>query len=748
MTRITLSRGVSACALGIALLTSAQAQEALPVIDIGAGAAPARRADAAVSGDPEKQTGYARTTSFGATKTQTPFIDTPAAVQIIPHEVIADQQSLNTMELVKNVSGVQATGRYFDSYLIRGFKTGYGETYRNGLKLEAMLGGEEVAFTDRVEIVKGPNSVLYGRIEPGGFVNVVTKRPQEEFKAEAHEQFGSWGLSRTSFDVTGPVDQAKTVLYRLMGVYDHADSFVDYEHRDNGAVALFLTFRPTQNFEFNVQVEHYQKRQTGPSGIGTIPVDLRYDADGNAQVIPGYNDRPLNLGRNFSIGDPGLWNNQPYVVRRTLFAYDWTYKFDEKWKITNRLHYSGSNDSHYGFETYGGFDGTTIYRAFYTDRNSNQSLSTNLDLAGEFTTGPVTHRPLVGIDWFSTERNSVGSDSYGYPLNIYAPVYGNIDSKLAYDSYITGSNLLWRATNRDFGVYAQDQMSFFDDRIHLLLGGRWDKAQSGYPKDYGDGWASCYPFCTGFPGNHYPEKPKLSPRAAVLFKVTDDLSVYGSYVRSLGPNNGVSRDGSAFPPQEGLQWEVGVKKLWLDGRVITSLALFDLRKKNLLQRDPFFPGRSFAIGEVASRGIELDISGQVTENLSVIASYTFDSVKLTNDNNNGNVGKRYNGAAPNVGNIWAKWDTAPHQSEGFEFGGGLYASDERYGSNDNTWKLPGYVRLDAMGAYRTEIDGHKVKFQFNIKNLADRRYFEYSDGYQYAYYGQPRTFMGSVNFQW
>ncbi|HEY8066425.1 MAG TPA: TonB-dependent siderophore receptor [Methylosinus sp.] len=748
MTRTTLSRGVSACALGIALLScAAYAQEALPTIDIG-NAGPGRRTDARAPGAADKETGYARSTSFGATKTQTPFIDTPAAVQIIPHEVIADQQSLNTMELVKNVSGVQATGRYFDSYLIRGFKTGYGETYRNGLKLEGVLGGEEVAFTDRVEIVKGPSSVLYGRIEPGGFVNIVTKRPQEQFRAEANEQFGSWGLSRTSVDVTGPVDQAKTVLYRLMGVYDHADSFVDYEHRDNGAVALFLTFKPAQNFEFNVQVEHYEKRQTGPSGIGTIPVDLRSGANGKPLVIPGYNDRPLNLGRNFSIGDPGLWNNHPFVARRTLFAYDWTYKFDEKWQITNRLHYSGNNDSAYGFETYGGFDGTTISRAFYGERNTNQTLSTNLDLSGEFETGPITHRPLVGIDWFSTQRSSNGSDSYGYPLNIYAPVYGVFDSKLAYDSYITGSNVLWRTTDRDFGVYAQDQMSFFDDRIHLLLGGRWDKAQGGYPKTYGDGFASCWPFCTGFPGNNYQDKPKLSPRAAVLFKVTDDLSVYGSYVRSFGPNNGVSNDGSAFPPQEGLQWEVGVKKLWLDGRVTTSLALFDLRKKNLLQADPYVPGRSIAIGEVASRGVELDIAGQATENLSVIASYTFDSVKLTNDNNNGNVGKRYNGAAPNVGNLWAKWDTAPNQSEGFEFGGGLYVSDERYGSNANTWKMPGYVRLDGMGAYRTMIAGHAVKLQFNIKNLTDRRYFEYSDNGRFAYYGQPRTFMGSVNFQW
>jgi iron complex outermembrane receptor protein len=656
--------------------------------------------------------------------------------------VIADKQALNTMEAVKNVSGVQASvGTYYDQYLIRGFKSGYGVTWRNGLQLEGLTGAEDILFTDRVEIVKGPASVLYGRIEPGGFVNVVTKRPQEEFKAEVNEQAGSWGLSRTTFDMTGAVDAEKTVLYRLMGVYDHADSFVDFEHRDNGAAALFLTFRPTSNFEFNTQFEHYQKKQTSPDGLGTIPVTR----------FQGFYNTPYALPRHFSAGDPGVWNDFPFVVHRTVFAYDWTYKFDEDWKLTNRFHYVINDENQTGFWGTGmSGDGAGIDRAFYNYLFQRRQISTNLDLSGAFETGPLKHKSLVGVDWWTSQADEFGLDSWGsepLTLNVFAPSYGNITGYLRYLVDNARANALYRHRRRDFGVYVQDHVSFFDDRVHLLLGGRWDKAEFNGSQIYGEWDSSCFPTCTAYPLDHAADKPKISPRAGILFKIDEDTSVYGSYVRSFGANNGAAKDGTIFPPEVGLQWEIGAKKLWLDGRVMTSLTFFDLTKMNVMQPDPTAPGFSRAAGTVKSRGIELDFSGQVTDNLSLIASYTFDSAKIVNDLGNGTAGNRFNSVAPNVGSLWAKWDTAPKASEGFEFGGGVYAMDERWGDNANSWRLPGYVKLDAMGAYRTLIDGHAVKFQLNIKNLTDKRYFEYSDGYGFAYYGMPRTFIGSVNFQ-
>ena len=361
--------------------------------------------------------------------------------------------------------------------------------------------------------------------------------------------------------MTGPIDEAKTVLYRLMGVFDHADFFVDFDHRDNAAVALFLTFRPTQNFEFNVQVERYDKRQAGPSGLGTIPVNPLLNVNGARLVIPGYNDRPLNLPRNFSIGDPGMWDNQPFVVRRMLYAYDWSYRFDEKWKLTNRLHYSGANDSDYGFETYGGFNGTTIDRAFYTDRNTNQTLSTNLDLSGELETGPIT---------IVLSLESIGSPPNGIPTALTTTAIRSTSMRRSMAFSIPSSHSTVTSQGRIRSGARRSEISasmrrtrspFSTTAFTCCSAARWDTAQTGFPKTYGDGWANCWPFCSGFPGNHYKDKPKLSPRAAVLFKITDDTFVYGELnVRSFGSNNGVSADGTVYPPEGSLQWEVGLKE--------------------------------------------------------------------------------------------------------------------------------------------------------------------------------------------
>ncbi|QGM44342.1 TonB-dependent siderophore receptor [Methylocystis heyeri] len=759
MFRISMLRGVSAGALTLVLFSSiAHAQEALPTIDVGNSAAPQNSgadpaAQTAPGGKeaPSAETGYRRTESYAATRTNTPLIDTPAAVQIVPRQLIEDKQILNTMEAAMNVSGVQAAnGTYYDTYLIRGFASQ--STWRNGLRLEGLIDDEETAFTERVEVVKGPSSVLYGRIDPGGFVNVVTKRPQEQFKAELSEQAGSWGLSRTVADVTGPIDAEKTVLYRAIGVYDHRDSFVNFEHRNNGAAALFLTFRPTQQFEFNTQFEHYEKEQTVPDGEGAIPVNLLYWPNGKPLVLPGFNDRPLNLPRSFSVSDPAMWTNFPYVVHRTLYYYDWSYRLNENWKVTQRLHYLMNIENQTGIGDWNGFDGMTINRAFINYGMNRKTINTNLDLVGEVETGPLTHKLLAGLDWYQYEENSpgfIGGGALTPPLNIYAPAYGYFTGLLHYMADSARNNILFRYRWSDFGVYGQDQISALDGRLQILLGGRWDKTYSVQSDTYGSSGSNCFPNCTGYPMTQYPENAALSPRAAALYKLYDNISVYGSYVHSTGASNGASvTDGSHPAPEVARQWEAGIKSQWLDDRLTASVALFDLRKNNVLQPDPANPGMSIAVGQVTSRGVEFDLAGQVTDNLNVIASYTFDVVKITNDNNNGNVGKWYYGAAPNVGNIWAKWDTAPHLPQGWEFGAGAYAMDSRYGSNDNSWKMPGYVKFDTMLAYRLPVDGHQVTFRFNVKNITDRRYFTYSDTSAFAYYGQPRTFLAQVNMAW
>ncbi|HOG03763.1 MAG TPA: TonB-dependent receptor plug domain-containing protein, partial [Accumulibacter sp.] len=264
--------------------------------------------------------GYVAKRANSATKTDTPILDTPMAIQVITRDVLDDQQTLSIQEAVKNVSGVQTPpGVYYDNFLIRGFSTG-SDTFRNGLKLNGVIGTEDMAFVDHVDVVKGPASMLYGRIQPGGLVNIVTRKPQDETAASLQQQVGSWGLLRTTADITGPANKDKTLLYRVMGVYDQADNFIDYQHHKNAAGAAYLSWLPSSSFQANLQLEYYDQKVANPGYT--------------AQQIPIIGNRPADVPRHWTQNDPVMWSQWPNTVKRTTAAFDWTYAFNDSWKLT------------------------------------------------------------------------------------------------------------------------------------------------------------------------------------------------------------------------------------------------------------------------------------------------------------------------------------------------------------------------------------------------------------------------------
>jgi len=216
-------------------------------------------------------TDYKLDNATTATKSNTPILNTPMAVQIVPRAALDDKQVISAQEAVKFVSGVQMpTTPYYDNFLIRGFDTG-GNTYRNGLHLAGIVGFEDFAFVDHIEIAKGPTAMLYGRVQPGGLVNYITKKPEDIAAYSVQQQFGSWGQIRTTVDATGPLDKDKTLLYRVIGTFDKADSFIDYQHHQNWAGLGELTWRPNTEFEANLQFEHYDQKNTNP-GYSAQPI--------------------------------------------------------------------------------------------------------------------------------------------------------------------------------------------------------------------------------------------------------------------------------------------------------------------------------------------------------------------------------------------------------------------------------------------------------------------------------------------
>ena len=233
-----------------------------------------------------------------------------------------------------------------------------------------------------------------------------------------------------------------------------------------------------------------------------------------------------------------------------------------------------------------------------------------------------------------------------------------------------------------------------------------------------------------------------------MFKITPEYSLYSSYSQSFANSNAtaLSYDGTPFKPEEAWQYEIGAKASLLDGKITASVAAFDLHRLNVVTADTVHLGYAIAAGEVRSRGVETSVAGQVTDNISVLGNYTYDDVIVVKDSTTGSsaiLGKRWPGTPRHAGNLWAKYDSAPGEREGWSAGAGFNAVGLRGGNNTNAWAMPGYVTFDMLLGYRSVFQGVPFETQFNVRNIGDTKYFEASSG-SYANYGAPRTFIGSI----
>ncbi|MEY2654977.1 MAG: hypothetical protein RLZZ524_2005, partial [Pseudomonadota bacterium] len=446
------SRACTAIAALAALTSHAQTA---PATAASAPAAELQRVE--ITGSASK--GYTPGALNAAAKTDTPPLETPLAVQVVPREVLTDQAAITLKEAVKNVSGVvQAPYDYYDFIQIRGFNNA-SANYRNGLQVPNATAAD-LAMVERVEVVKGPASMLYGRIEPGGLVNRVMKQPLAQTALNAQLQLGQFGLRRASADATGKLGEDGTLAYRVVGAVTRQDSFQDHVKRATDAVYGALTWRPSTRFELNMNVDLQNHRFVDTEDIG----------------IPVIGNRPANLPRHSFFGDPVNWE-LPNDHRRKLLGMDWTYTLNEHWKLTQRLHVDRRNEQQLTFWL-NGFDGVSVLdRGLWFVHNNRRGLATNLDLTGDIQLAGLRHRVLVGADLFRFRESWRGfSDvTTDVPsIDIFAPSYGISASALQ----ALPENFFFATREQWTGVYAQDQVTL-NDRWQVLVGGRFDEASSG-----------------------------------------------------------------------------------------------------------------------------------------------------------------------------------------------------------------------------------------------------------------------------
>lgn len=702
------------------------------------------------------------------TRTDTPIMETPLDVQVVTQQVLIDQQVIRIDQALKNVSGVAFTGggdesfgNAFDAVVVRGFQTD--SHLRDGIRIDS-FGGDTELFTqqlanvDSIEVLKGPAAILYGAVEPGGVVNVVTKKPQDTPAYSVQQQFGSYGLYRTTVDATGPLDREQRLLYRFDGSYDTSGSIVDLGFSRNLFLAPSLKLRLGEEAQITVEYEHKDSSFNGNYAIFPLV------QSSTGEFVPLFNDPQLNFGEGSTMRE-----------RADLGAVDWSLSFAPGWSarqeiLANIVHATGpqvTSDGIGPLDPDNPASPPAVYRDQFPFDNQDDTYASFVDITGHLTTGGLAQTLLLGGDWYRFISRYVLS----YTNPTYAPD-ASVDSVISLFNPVHpgtpfGPPQPYYAGNGPtdtWGVHLQDQVAFHDE-LFALLGVRYQHVFEA--NESGETLSTL----TSTPLNG----SATTPRFGLLWRPQRWLSLYANYAKNWGPSNGYPlASGGLVPPTGAHQKEVGFKLDFLDSRITSTVAVYDLTKTNIPTPDPVNPAVYLITGQVRSRGLEVDLQGEIYPGLNVIANFAdIDAQIISSDDPSNPPGTQWQETPRLIGNVWATYEPTPGSDRGFKVGFGVNAQGRQPALNftgtiasqtsDDTY-IGGYATLNAMAAYHVKLNGYKLTAQLNVSNLLDQRYFSYisltnpGPGSTYTYegavysfdrrlYGDPRIFMGSLSLE-
>ena len=639
--------------------------------------------------------GYVAGTATTGTKLDLSRIEVPQSISVVPREVIDDRVVVHLSDTADNAAGVSALTSYGgtqnNNYAFRGFAGSFtGVNLRNGFQQFAFLSKSDVANVERVEFLKGPSSLLYGAGEVGGLVNTITKKPLPEHRYELGFTGGGFGQLRPTVDLTGPLNASRTVLYRVNAAYDRGNSYRDLIEHENSFVAPALTWilRPGTTVTFEAEWGRFD-----------------HSFDRGFPIAEVFLDEPPEK----SYGE--RWTQSLNEQRGVLLNF--THDFSPDWSF--RSGFSRMEVDHRNTAAGFGFfpldpDGRTINRDnFVTDESSENDNFQN-ELYGRFSTGAIDHELVTGVELARYRFAYLFDINELSPIDRIDPVYGALPGgpSFGFDDDTAANQI---------GLYVLDQLTLAR-RLKVLLGGRFSRVSSRQ-KDISSGELL-----------DEQEDQDFSPRAGVTYEVLPAGNVYASVATSFSPNltgnSGTSArqaSGEPFKPTLGRQWEVGWRQELANGRVLATIAWFDLRKQNIVVPDPEDPTftLSIQVGEQRSRGVEVEVAGGITPSLSVVATYTGMDSEVTEEAREAYLGDRLPGVAPHAGSVFLNYRVRGGSLRGLSFGGGAYATGARMAALPNPdWEVPGTARLDLNLGY----ERRDWVLDFAIKNLTNSLDFQ------------------------
>ncbi|MDX2204073.1 MAG: TonB-dependent siderophore receptor [Hyphomicrobiaceae bacterium] len=708
--------GLVACFSATALMaqsSSGTGVTALPPVSVEAAtpkkaaqkAAPKQAAaPAPVTPQPRPETatgpvkGYAASRSATGTKTDTALSETPQSVSVVGAEQIRDQAGTDIQSTLRYVPGVYADSYGTDS---RGdyprMRGGDPDIYLDGLRLsDAWRFGEsrlDPYMLERIEVLKGPSSMLYGQTSVAGLINAVSKRPQEETSREIGVEVGSHNLRRVHTDMTGKLTQDGRWLYRFIAIGQEAGSQTSYVDNDRILIAPSLTYKPSSATTLTLMAR-YQKDDSG-SMTSFLPHD--------GTIYPGYNGQ--RISRDLFVSEPGF---DQYKTETKSIGGSFEHKLSDVVTLRQNLRYwHTDNIYHSMYPDWSSLsaDKRTVSRLIYMNDVVRDNLASDSTAEIKFKTGDAAHKMLLGVDYRRIAQSSKsGGDLDTTPFDLYNPVYNGITVPALTDDA--------DQVQTQKGVYLQDQIKL--GRWIGLLGVRHD-------------WAS-----NDVTGSGSESVEKTTYRAGIMYELPFRVTPYFSFAQSFNPQYQAGCV-PACQPYSGEQFEVGIKwrpTSWL----AVNTAVYQVTEQNrLAYGNGVIPK---AIGEARTRGAEIEVVGAVTSTLDIVGGYSYtDAIETKGDN----AGKHLATVPLHQASLWARHKFAVLGVEGFSVGAGVRYVGESWGGADDI-KTPGVTLLDAMVGWENE----SYRFQIKGSNLEDKLYFATCLDRGDCFWGTGRTVTSSL----
>lgn len=662
--------------------------------------------------------GYVAKRSLAGTKTDTPLLETPRSISVVTAAQIDDQKADEIGAALRYTPGVFAEHRGADTtrpnLVMRGFRD------LNPLYVDGLQGfsssfnsiAPEIYGLERVEVLRGPASSLYGAGSPGGIVNGVTKRPREEFFAEVEGSYGSYDQVGGKFDIGGAIDDEKKFLFRLTGAAHGGDSQINYLEDDRLYIAPAFTWKIGADTSLTLLTQ-YQKDDTYE--VQLLP------AAGTA--LPNPNGR---IPTSFLVAEPGY---TAYEKESTSVGYIFQHKFTESVALRQSLR---QENRELLFRTMGGQgfqsgDLRTLTRGVFTVQDDIDALTTDTSLEMGFETGTVRHTLLLGFDYkrATTNEDMFYTDALA-DIDVFDPVYGQPIPVPPQD---------WDQQQKltQTGVYLQDQMKI-GEKVVLTLGGRSDRAEirtsEAFSATYTDESHDAFTWQGGF-----------------VYLLGNGVAPYVSYAESFEPAGGTDAAGLPFDPTTGTQYEAGVKYQPPGTALLATLAVFELTQQNVLTTDPANPFFATQTGEIRSRGIEAETRASLTRGLSLTASYSFTDLEITKSND-GDQGKRPTRVPEHLASVWGDYQFQGGALRGFGAGAGVRYVGTTYGDWENTFKVSAFTLVDAAIHYDFRDDLKGMRLSLNASNLLDKTYVASCEAESYCIYGLRRVVTAAVKYRW